>query len=47
MDIEKEELKLRLMEAQAVILQYQHRDLLAAVEAEKLKQLNNKEEKSC
>lgn len=35
MDIEKEELKLRLIEAQMTILQYQHRDVLAAIEASK------------
>lgn len=38
MDIEKEELKLRLMEATAQILQYQHKELAALIEEEKKKQ---------
>lgn len=32
-DIEKEQLKLRLLEAQMQILQYQHRDISEAIKA--------------
>lgn len=33
MDIEKEQLKLRLIEAQMQILQYQHKEISANIEA--------------